>query len=150
MMLASVWLFATPFLLAHVSAITILCLGDSITAGAEGSWRINLRDALRSQGHTPKFVGTTCDICPTSRERSSVMCEGCALGEPHEGHYAWQLAEVLRGSTRFDPIWGNLTLWLGRMEQFDIALVHLGSPPFSQRIPQTMQAMMSWFANRLK
>lgn len=98
----------------------IMPLGDSITAGGEGSYRRHLGEMLRSEGFGFDFVGS----------RSS----GRMIDNEHEGHNGWWPRHLLHGHDR-EVSHGSLFDWLP-VAKPDVVLLHVGSNGLS---PDTLR-----------
>ena len=91
---------------------TILPLGDSITAGGDGSYRKHLYNLLNSDGYKFVFVGS--------------QHSGNFADNEHEGHGGWTPEELLNGKEIDGKTNGGIDLWLD-YSPADIIIIHAGT-----------------------
>jgi hypothetical protein len=115
-----------------LNKIRIMPLGDSITESAcdGSSYRCWLWGMLDSSGYSFEFVGSR-EITKKAGDYYR-KCPYESFDERNEGHYAWEIKEVLYDTTYEDEVtyWyhypGTIGKWISEYPA-DIVLVHLGT-----------------------
>ncbi len=129
--LLAVLLAAWLPLAAAERPLTIMPLGDSITAAADPGYRGFLYRMLVDAGHTVHFVGT--------QSAKPSLPEGVALDPDHEGHGGFSIGpgpSAADGWTNGKGnLFANLDDWLGpaqaKTRDVDIILLHVGVNDFA-------------------
>ena len=103
----------TTAALSQPPPLRIMPLGDSITVGGNGGYRLPLYIALTNAGYNVDFVGT--EILGGAPELGNEM--------HHEGHSGWRISYQNYNFGLHENILG----WLAQIEDPDIVLLHVGT-----------------------
>ncbi len=129
---------------AEQTTLRILPLGDSITQAEinRASYRYPLWKKLLDADIKFDFVGSMNTQLSTYSQGETPQPDylGRNFDTDHEGHFAWQISDILNGRNPGNGSGsGNLSQWLEAYD-FDIVLVHLGSNDAFYRKPNKQVA----------
>ena len=113
----------------------LLPLGNSITEAQSGrcSYRCWLWKTITDSGYSVDFVGSRTGVFTSHPGNSTESsCLYADFDENHEGHWGWEIDDVLYGARETDGNYksygygDSLSVW-ARVHMPDIVLLHLGT-----------------------